>query len=177
MILYISMSLDGYLATKDDDLSWLSKVEKEGFDYGYGAMNERVDTYIVGRRTYDVVLGLTGGDFPQAKMYDCYVVTRQERESGNGVTFYNGSLKDLITRLKGEEGKDIYCDGGAQVVKALMELDLIDEYIISVIPIALGDGIRLFQGGTPTIDLELVKSESFETGLVQLTYRRSSDKK
>ena len=63
VILYISMSLDGFLATKEDDLSWLSMVNREGEDYGYYALQERVDTYLVGRHTYDVVLKLTGGKF------------------------------------------------------------------------------------------------------------------
>ena len=56
-----------------------------------------------------------------------------EKESENGVTFYNGDLEDLISDLKGQEGKNIYCDGGGQIVKLLMEKNLIDEYIISVI--------------------------------------------
>lgn len=172
VVLYISMSLDGFIATKADDLSWLSVVEKEGLDYGYGAMMERTDTYIVGRKTYDVVLGLTGGQFPQANMFDCYIITREEREPENGVTFYNGDLSGLISNLKSQGGKDIYCDGGGQIVKLLMEQNLIDEYIISVIPVLLGDGKRLFIGETPKVDLHLVKSESFETGLVQLHYAR-----
>lgn len=172
VVLYISMSLDGYLATEDDDLSWLSMVEKEGLDYGYGAMLERTDTYIVGRRTYDVVLGLTGGDFPQARLFDCYVITHQERKPENGMTFYNGDIKELINRLKAQKGKDIYCDGGGQIVKMLLEKDLIDEFIISVIPVLLGEGKRLFIGGIEKQNLKLVSSESFETGLVQLHYLR-----
>jgi len=172
LILYISMSLDGYIATKDDDLSWLSMVEKEGEDYGYKDFNDTVDAYIVGRNTYDIILKLTGGVFPQAKQHKCYIITRQERKSENGVTFYNGSIEELISGLKKEEGKNIYCDGGAEIVKLLMEKNLIDEYIISVIPVSLGDGKRLFKGGTPKIDLELLSSESFETGLVQLNYKR-----
>jgi len=166
------MSLDGFIATKEDDLSWLSIVQKEGEDYGYGAMMERADTYIVGRKTYDVVLGLTGGDFPQAKMFDCYVITRDIKESKDGVNFYSGAIEKLIKELKSEVGKDIYCDGGGQIVKLLMEKDLIDEYIISVIPIILGDGKRLFLGGAPQLSLDLVSSESFETGLVQLHYKK-----
>lgn len=172
VVLYISMSLDGFLATKDDDLSWLSVVEKEGLDYGYAAMAERTDTYIVGRATYDVVLKLTGGKFPQAEQYDCYVITRQEREAENGVTFYHGDLEALIRDLKSKAGKDIYCDGGGQIVKLLMEKDLIDEYIISVIPTVLGDGKRLFLGETARFNLELISSESYDTGLVQLHYKR-----
>jgi dihydrofolate reductase len=172
LILYISMSLDGYIATNEDDLSWLSIVEKEGEDYGYKEFNEEVDTYIVGSKTYETILKLTGGVFPQAAQHKCFVITRQNRPIENGVTFYNGDLESLVLKLKSETGKNIYCDGGAQIVKLLTEKNLIDEYIISVIPIILGDGKHLFIGGTDTIDLNLISSRSFETGLVQLHYKR-----
>lgn len=172
VILYISMSLDGFIATKDDDLSWLSVVEKEGEDYGYENFNKTVDTYIVGRLTYDTVLKLTGGAFPPANQHKCYVITRQARSSENGVTFYNGPIEDLIGRLKNEEGKNIYCDGGGEIVKLLMQKDLIDEYIISIIPVILGDGKRLFLGDTPGIKLKALSSKKYDTGLIQLHYKK-----
>lgn len=172
LVLYISMSLDGYIATKEDDISWLSKMEKEGEDYGYAAFTENVDAYILGRKTYEVVLKLTGGIFPQAEKYDCYIITRKEREKENGVTFYNGKIEDLIRQLKSQPGKNIYCDGGGQIVKLLMKMKLIDEYIISIIPIILGDGKRLFIGETPMHDLELISNKQFETGLVQMHYKK-----
>lgn len=170
LILYISMSLDGFIATKDDDLSWLSMVEKKGEDYGYGPFNEQVDTYLVGRKTYEVVLKLTGGDFPQAQQHKCYVITRQPLQNKEGITFYNGDIEGLILGLKKEEGKHIYCDGGAEIVKLLMEKNLIDEYIISVIPTILGEGKRLFKGEIPGIQLKALPSKQFESGLVQLHY-------
>lgn len=172
LVLYISMSVDGFLATENDDLSWLSIVEKEGEDYGYGVMVERCDTYIVGRKTYDVILSLTGGEFPQSKMFNCYVVTQQETNSKDGVTFYNGDIESLIADLKSKSGKDIYCDGGGQVVNMLMEKNLIDEYIISVIPIMLGSGKRLFKGGINSLNVDLINCERFESGLVQLSYAK-----
>ena len=166
------MSLDGFIATKDDDLSWLSIVEKKGEDYGYAAFNETVDTYIVGKKTYDTILKLTDGVFPQADQHDCYVITRQTIEDKSGVTFYNGDLGELVQKLKAKEGKNIYCDGGAQIVKLLMSLDLIDEYIISIIPIILGDGKRLFIGDVDKQNLKLIDSSSFDSGLVQVHYAR-----
>lgn len=172
LILYISMSLDGFIATKEDDLSWLSIVEKKGEDYGYADFNKKIDTYIVGRKTYDVILKLTGGIFPQAKQHKCYVITREERENENGITFYNGDLEKLIHQLKQEKGKNIYCDGGSQIVKLLMEKNLIDEYIISVIPIILGDGKRLFIGKNPMIHLEALPCKQYESGLIQLRYKK-----
>ncbi|MEQ8325299.1 MAG: dihydrofolate reductase family protein [Vicingaceae bacterium] len=172
VMLYISMSLDGYIASKDDDLSWLSVVESKNEDYGYAEFNEKVDTYIVGKKTYDVILKLTGGVFPQAEIHDCYVITRQKIENTNGVTFYNGELKELIETIRKKPGKHIYCDGGAQIVKLLMEQNLIDEYIISIIPIVLGDGKRLFIGQTPRLTLRAKATKQYSSGLVQLFYER-----
>lgn len=164
------MSLDGFLATKDDDLSWLSIVEKEGEDYGYASFNETVDTYIVGSRTYEKVLSMTGGVFPPADKHKCYIITRQERADENDVTFYNKGVENLVKELKSKEGKNIFCDGGAMVVKMLMDENLIDEYRISVIPIILGDGKRLFRGETPTINLKALPCKQYDTGVVQLHY-------
>lgn len=172
LILYISMSLDGFIATKDDDISWLSIVEKKGEDYGYKKFINTIDTYIVGRATYDNILKLTGGVFPQADQFKCYVITREERASENGVSFYNGNIEILINELKNKNGKNIYCDGGGQIVKLLMNLNLIDEYIVSIIPIILGNGKRLFLGETPMIKLKSKSSKEFETGLIQLHYKK-----
>ncbi len=166
------MSLDGYIATKDDGLDWLSIVEQEGQDYGYQALQDSVDTYLVGRRTYDTVMKLTGGSFPQAQQLRCFVLTRQARAPEQGVTFYSGDIEALIDQLQQEEGKHIYCDGGGQIVKLLMEKNLIDEYIISVIPTLLGDGIPLFIGGTESIRLKTLSSKQYDSGLIQLHYER-----
>ena len=165
------MSLDGFIATKTDDLSWLNIVATEGEDYGYSAMLERSDTYILGRRTYDIVKELCGGDFPQAKTHQCYILSREQRME-EGVHFYGGNIEDLLSELRSIPGKDIYCDGGSQVVKLLMEKNLIDEYIISIIPVVLGDGIRLFAGGIEQIPLKLIASKSYNSGLVQIHYIR-----
>ncbi len=172
VVLYISMSLDGYIARENDDLSWLSMVATEGEDYGYSKMQERCDTYIVGRRTYETVLSLTGGSFPQSEMFKCYVLTRQERKSEKNIEFYSGDVKQLIESLKKKDGKDIYCDGGSLVVQELMKKELIDEYIISVIPILLGNGIRLFRGDTPEMYIKFISAKSYPSGLVQLKYEK-----
>lgn len=171
VVLYIAMSVDGYIAKHDDDLSFLSMVEKEGEDYGYGEFINSVDAVIVGRKTYDKVLSM-GFDFPHADK-DAYIITRTPRPAIGSVKFYTGSLKDLIHQLKSQEGKNIFCDGGAEIANELLRENLIDELIISVIPILLGDGIRLFKDGRPEHTLELVSVKSFEKGLVQLCYRKS----
>lgn len=135
-------------------------------------MQERCDTYLIGRKTYEVVLLLTGGTFPQAALYECFVLSKQDRQDEKGVQFYKGPIELLVKNLQKKEGKDIYCDGGGEVVHLLMSKNLIDEYIISVIPTILGDGIRLFKGGTLPINTRLKNSQQYKSGLVQLRYER-----
>lgn len=170
--LFIAASLDGYIAKPNDDLSFLKLVDKEGEDYGYSAFTSTVDTLIVGRRTYDYVLKEIGASHYDNGQRDVYVITGTERPSVGRTTFYTGDLTELVNRLKSETGKNIYCDGGAQVINALLKQDLIDEFIISFIPVLLGNGTKLFHEGIPEQLLELVEVKTFETGLTQLHYRR-----
>ena len=99
-------------------------------------------------------------------------MTRTPRAQEGNVRFHTGDLKAFIEELKQKEGQHIFVDGGAEVVNQLMQMDLIDEYIVSLIPILLGDGIRLFKDGRPEQNLTFVSSKSFEKGLVQLHYTR-----
>jgi len=170
VILYIAMSLDGYIARKDDGLEWLSDVERTGEDYGYGEFIKNVDTVIIGRRTYETVLSL-GVPFPHAER-ECYIVTRSERAADGKLIFYNKDIKELVESLKRKPGSNIFVDGGAELVNTLLRHDLIDEYIISVIPVFLGDGISLFSGSRPEEKLGLVSVKNFESGVVQLHYRK-----
>ena len=169
VILYIATSLDGYIAQPNDDLSFLSIVEQEGQDYGYADFIKTVDTVIVGRKTYDKVISM-GFDFPHADK-DAYIITRTPKPSIGSVKFYTDDLKSLIDKLKSENGKNIFCDGGAEIVNELLKNDLIDEFIISVIPILVGNGTKLFKDGRPEQKLELVSVKSFDKGLTQLHYK------
>jgi len=170
VILYIAMSLDGYIAKPDGDLGFLSIVEQDGEDYGYADFVKTVDTVIVGRKTYDKVHSM-GYEFPYSDK-DAYVITRSSRPAVGSVKFYSGSLKDLVASVKSTAGKHIFVDGGAEIVNELLKDILIDEFYISIIPVLLGEGISLFKSGRPEIGLKLISSKSFDKGLVQLHYRR-----
>lgn len=170
--LFIATSLDGYIAKPNDDLSFLKLVEKEGEDYGYKEFTETIDTLIIGRRTYDYVVKEIGVAHYDNGKRNVYVITRTERPKLGKTTFYNGNLTELVQQLKSENGKNIYCDGGAEVINELLKHDLIDEFIISVVPVLLGNGTRLFKDGRPEQILDLVKAKTFETGLIQLNYKR-----
>ncbi len=172
--LFIAMSLDGYIAKPNDDLSFLKIVEKEGEDYGYAEFMDKIDTIIIGRKTYDYVLKEIGSSHYDNGQRDVYVMTRTERPKVGRTTFYTGNLTDLVKRLKAEEGKNIYCDGGAEVINELLKHDLIDKFIIAVIPILLGNGTRLFKDGRPEQTLEFMTAKTFVTGLTQLHYKRKN---
>lgn len=168
VVLYIAMSLDGYIAGPGDDLSFLSVVEKEGEDYGYGNFTAGVDTIIMGRKTYDWVMKQVP-EFPHADK-ETYIITRTDCPPEGNTVFYSGKLGELITSLRQKPGKNIFVDGGAEVVHSLLQEGLIDEMIISIIPSLVGGGTTLFKPGISFKMLNLMGSKSFEKGLVQLHY-------
>ncbi|MGE5421540.1 MAG: dihydrofolate reductase family protein, partial [Chloroflexota bacterium] len=136
VILFIAASLDGYIATQDEDLSFLSIVSMEGEDYGYEEFIRNVDTVIMGRKTYDWIIKEVH-EYPHPDK-DSYIITRTPRPDQDRIRFYSGNLKDLIRLLKlDDNGKDIFIDGGAEVIDVLLKENLIDEFIISIIPILL----------------------------------------
>lgn len=166
------MSLDGFIAGENDDLTFLDPMHLDGEDYGYAEFNKTIDTMIWGRRTYDKILKLGAEYLPKDKR--CIVVSKSKSGSENGVEFYSGDIKELITSLKSEEGKNIYCDGGAVLVNSLLKENLIDRFIISVIPCFVGKGIRLFDDERSYQALKLISSKGYNSGLVQLTYEKES---
>lgn len=170
-ILYIATSADGYIAAPGDDLTFLAAVEEQGQDYGYARFIAGVDTVIMGRKTYDWVLA----HVPQFVHADksTFVVTRTPRPTIGSTRFYTGEVRQLVRELKSKPGKNIFIDGGAELVNYLMHFDLIDVYILSVIPVFLGRGIRLFQDGRPEQGLEFISVKSYPKGLVQMHYRRA----
>lgn len=170
VILYIAMSLDGYIAKDEDNSDFLSVVETPGEDYGYAAFQQTVDTLIWGRKTYDKVLSF-GIDFPH-KNKKCYVLSRSKTGHDENVEYYNGDIKNLIEQMRQKDGKNIYCDGGGELLYELLKHSLIDQMIISVIPHLVGNGIRLFKDKLPEQALKLTQSVTFPSGLVQLWYEK-----
>ncbi|ATA90028.1 MULTISPECIES: dihydrofolate reductase family protein [Flavobacteriales] len=173
VILYIASSLDGYIAKPNDDLSFLSIVQQDGEDYGYADFVKSVDTVILGRKTYDWVMTQVP-EFPHADK-NSFIITRTSRPSVGKTSFYTDNLKDLILRLKSEQGKNIFIDGGAEIVNELLKENLIDEFIISIIPILVGSGTKLFKDGRPEQKLELISTKQFDKGLTQLHYKRADN--
>lgn len=138
---------------------------------------ERVDTIIMGFKTYhQVVTDLSPGQWPYAEQ-KTYVITHRTdllEEGDSSVEFTEENPCDLVNRLKHKSGQNIWICGGANVIQQLMEKDCIDEYYISVIPIILGDGIRLFEKNMARIPLKLIRT-GYYNGITELIYARRHD--
>ncbi|MFT3822626.1 MAG: dihydrofolate reductase family protein [Chitinophagaceae bacterium] len=173
VILFIATSADGYIAKPNDDLKFLDLVQQEGEDYGYSGFINTIDTVIIGRKTYDWIMAQVP-EFVHADK-TTYVITRNDRPDNDNTIFYTGDLTALITELKSRQGKNIFIDGGAEVVNELLQHDLIDEFVISLIPVFVGNGTKLFKDGRPEQLLQMVSAKTFDTGLVQLYYKRVRD--
>lgn len=167
-VVFIATSIDGFIATNDGDLSFLSAVEKEGEDYGYAAFISTVDTVVLGKKTYDKVIAM-GYPFPHADK-EAYIITRTSKEAVGSTQFYTGDVVELVKQLKQQEGRTIFVDGGAYVVNRLLQAGLIDELYLSIIPVLLGSGIALFEQHHSMQKMKLLQTKSFDTGLVQLHY-------
>ena len=140
---YIAASLDGFIATKSDSLDWLFKVEMEG-DAGYADYMETIDTVVMGRRTYDWVMEHENGQYPYTDKKS-YVFSKSASGTDEHVTFTDEAIPAFVERLRKEPGKGIWVIGGSQLLHAFLKERLIDELIISIAPVLIGDGIPLFQ--------------------------------
>lgn len=171
IILFIAMSLDGFIAKENGDISFLNKVERPNENYFYFDFLKTVDTVIMGRKTYDKVKGF-GIEFPH-KDRKCYVISRNLKGKNEDIEYFNGNIEDLIYKLKTNNGKNIFIDGGAEIVNLLIKRNLIDKYVISIIPTILGEGVRLFSSDNKEVNLKMIKTYHFQSGLVQIWYDKN----
>ena len=147
VVLNIACSLDGYIATEDDSLDWLFNVEgQEEANKGIEEFEETVDTVIMGRRTFDWVMKELKGENPyRDKM--TYVYTHHHEEAFENIQYTHETPAKLINMLRKQKGKNIWLMGGGLVIRDFLEAGLVDELIVTVAPVLLGKGIRLFKEG------------------------------
>lgn len=157
VVLYLAVSLDGYIARSNGSVDWLFDVEGDGGDNGYAKFYGRIGALIMGRLTYEEMLKLSE-EFPY-KGKPCYVVARSEQPPSPNVTFTAEDLASLVPNVKAEANGDVWLVGGGQLAKAFLEKGLLDQIEMTVIPKILGEGIPLFPEGTASTRLKLVTAE------------------
>lgn len=171
-ILYIAMSLDGYIAEKNGGVDWLSGHNPEEHSQNsYEAFTEEIDTVIMGWNTYYQVVTELSPKKWVYKDFETYVITHREKPSDKRIFFVQQSPAELISELKKKDGKDIWICGGANIVWQLMKEQCIDRFHLSIIPIILGGGIRLFDSLPEKFPLRLLETRT-ENGIVELIYEK-----
>lgn len=170
VVLYIAMSLDGYIADSNGNVDWLSghSDSEENLDT-YSTFIKDIDTVIMGWNTYHQV---TTQLSPNKWIYDAlttYVITHRSLSSFENIKFVQDDPCVIINKLKEEDGKGIWICGGASIIHPLIHNSLIDEYRISIIPTILGSGIHLFNAISNEIKLKLVNTQIYN-GITELVY-------
>ncbi len=162
---FLGMSLDGFISRPDGGVDWLDAYPAPPEDYA--AFIEGVDTVLIGRATYDLVVGFP--EWPYGKKRVA-VLTHRPPPPRHGEVFVSGEPRVVLDGLAVSGSRSVYVDGGA-VVSQFLAAGLVDELTVTIIPIVLGDGRRLFQGTLPEMRLTLAASRIYSTGLARLTYR------
>lgn len=171
-ILYIAMTLDGYIAGENDDLSFLEYTKgiaasNRGKVEPFETFFADVGSLIIGKRTYDWEAEHAGGDVhPVPK----FVLTSEKQTVTNNVTYTSEPIKEVMAKAKAAaKGKNVWVEGGASVAQQFLREGLIDVLDLYVFPQILGKGIRLFGELEKSIKLELLETNS-SNGMVQLRY-------
>jgi dihydrofolate reductase len=173
--LYIAASMDGYIAKEDGSVDWLHELPNPNqLDYGYKAFYDQVDTVIMGRKTYEDVLGFDI-DWPYADS-TTLVITRQRdyTPSTPNTRILHDVDHETIEGLTTNSKKNIWLVGGGALMTSFLHLNAIDELILFTMPILLGSGVPLFPEGTPEMLWDLSDVTSYETGVVRLTYHKKA---
>lgn len=170
--LYLAISVDGYIADQEGGVAWIAGDGSQPDALGsYESFYEKVDTVVMGWRTYhQIVTELSSDNWPYEGRA-CYVVTHRQQDDREGIYFWNEDLTDLVDRLRQEHEGVIWICGGASVSSQLLKENRIDQLWLSMIPIVLGGGVRLFSDMQQELPLKLVRTEQYN-GIVDLVYEK-----
>jgi dihydrofolate reductase len=169
VVLGLGISLDGYIARPDGSVDFLFMPK----DYSMAPFFATIDTAIMGRKTLEDGLKMTGGDSIPSYGLTSYVMSRsQPAGKRHGAIFTQQAPAALIAELRKRPGKDIWLMGGGELARDFLKADLIDELYLGVIPVLIGEGIPLFPPGFPQRDFSLLENETYSRGMISLRYER-----
>ena len=167
IIYYLATSADGYIARPDGGVEWLDRPRPKG-SYGMSAFYDSVDTVLMGRETYEVGRRFGQEGHPGKKNY---VFTRKRlRTRAPNVEFVRAPVADFARRLRAEGGKDVWLLGGASLAASFLDEGQLDEFIIHVVPVLIGEGIPLLEPRRRSTSLSLVSTHAYPDGVVRLHY-------
>ena len=175
IILDLAVTLDGFIEGKNGEVDWCIMDSEMGF---INFLNQ-IDTILYGRKSYD----LWGQYTPTIEVADAekemwelvhskekYVFSRTQKGTDNKAIFINENIPEEVNELKNKPGKDIWLYGGASLITTFIDLGLVDEFRLSVHPVILGEGRPLFIDIKQRLNLKLINTRTFSSGVVQLIY-------
>jgi dihydrofolate reductase len=173
--LHVVSSIDGFIARHDNSVSWLESTGQV-YEGGVTETNAEevvstIDCYVLGSRTYEhaLELGWPYGDIPTV------VLTNRKLQSNRkSVEFYSGDLKKLVNEIFAPRYRNIWLVGGALLCQSFLRLGLVDEIRLMVMPVLLGEGLRLFDHCSTETRWRLKNVVGFRNGMVELWYGRNS---
>ena len=175
--------MDGFIEGPEGELDWILPDHEEEQDE-HTSLFEMFDTIFFGRKTYESIAqvlqqGMFSSDREEEFLYLMhgmrkYVFSRSVRHVDGNAMVISGNILEEVLRIRGEDGKDIWFRGGANLLQSFMALDLVDEYLLSVHPVLLNSGKPLFSGNKRPTDLTLVNKQKLKSGVVLLRYKPES---
>jgi dihydrofolate reductase len=173
IIVSVATSADGFIARTDGSVDWLDRPRPKG-NYGMGAFYQSIDTVLWGRKTCDMALafqekGIAGSAF-DTNVKNCVFTRTPPSAAPKGVEFVDEPVKSFASRLRAKKGKDIWIMGGAGIIASFLDAGEVDEFILSVVPVLIGEGIPLLAPRHRTVPLKLLASTKFADGVVKLHY-------
>src|SRR6185503_5779732 len=166
---YIAQSLDGFIARPDGAVDWLRPFDT--VDYGYETFIAEVGTVVMGRKSYE--LARSFGDWPYPLARSLVITSQNLDDMPPNVTRVGNDIPRLVAALRAAGGKDVWIMGGAQAINGFLAAGAIDRIDLFTIPVLLGDGISLFAGGRPETPLKFVGTQTYDKGLVRMSYQRA----
>jgi dihydrofolate reductase len=169
IIVNIATSADGYVARTDGNLDWLTRRRAPKGFYGLPKFSRSIDAKILGRKTFDASVQM-GASFSADDVH--YVFSRRSPPASVpvGVRFITESIRAFAERLRKQRGKNIWMMGGGEIIGSFLDEDAIDEFIITVVPTFIGEGIPLIAPSHREVPLRLLSVRRFSDGVVQLHY-------
>lgn len=172
LILYIAMSLDGYIADQNGGIGFLEETPTTLPDLGYEEFYSSIRSIIFGGKTYRQVKNeLSPEQWPYEGM-PCYIYSRKQQKAEPGISFTDLPPAQLLQEIRKEHPGNTWLMGGGEIIRSFMMENLIDEYYIYVMPVILGDGIPLFPPGFPKASLRLTSCKNIGE-IAELIYYRS----
>lgn len=174
IIARLATSADGFIARKDGSVDFLNDRPRLKGNYGMAEFYRSIDTILWGRKTYDVVLEFQKQGIKHATfdpMVKNYVFSRNPpADPAPGVEFVREPVDVFARGLRAQRGKDIWMMGGGELIAAFLDAGEIDTFSLNIVPVLIGEGIRLVPPGYRLVPLRLENVHKFPDGVVQLNY-------